>query len=285
MAQTPTTAPDFAALLEQATTEPGRISAAYSMFWNYSIGNQLAALFQCAARGIEPGPLACFNRWKELGRHVRKGEKAIELCMPITKKRTIERTDDAGHTTTEEAHFRRFIFRRNWFVLSQTDGQPFTAPEPPAWSKARALAALDIAEEPFAMMDGNCQGYAKARTVAVSPIAAHPYKTLFHELAHVLIGHTAEAEQRDDERTPRNIRELEAEATAMLVCAALQIPGVEDSRGYIQHWYGTGQPIPEASARKIFTTADAIIRAGREDTTRNAGSDSVQDLGEPDPTC
>ena len=93
----------------------------------------------------------------------------------------------------------------------------------------------------------------------------NPYKTTFHELAHVVIGHTAETELRDNNRTPRDIREVEAEATAMLVCAALDLPGIEDARGYIQHWYGTGQPIPEVSARRIFKAADQILRAGRDE--------------------
>jgi hypothetical protein len=49
----------------------------------------------------------------------------------------------------------------------------------------------------------------------------------------------------------------------MLVCAALGLEGLEDSRGYIQHWMGTGAEIPEDSARRIFKAADAILRAGR----------------------
>jgi antirestriction protein ArdC len=98
--------------------------------------------------------------------------------------------------------------------------------------------------------------------VAVSPIAALPFKTLFHELAHVVLGHTTEHEQTDGETTPRSLREVEAEATAMLVCAALQLPGIEYSRGYIQHWHQSGESIPERSAARIFKTADAILRAG-----------------------
>jgi len=163
--------------------------------------------------------------------------------------------------------FTRFIYRRNWFVLAQTEGADYTQHPPAGWDKARALPALNVAEIPFEHYDGNVQGYATGRTVAVSPVAAHPFKTLFHELAHVIIGHTAEAEMRDDERTPRNIREVEAEATAMLCCAALSLPGLDDSRGYIQHWYATGQPIPEASARRIFKAADQILRAGTASPT------------------
>jgi antirestriction protein ArdC len=278
-----TNTPSFTELLQQATTEPGTVSQAYSAFHGYSLGNQIHALLQCHARGIAVGPIASFNRWKELGRHVVKGQKAIELCMPVTCKRAIEQTDDAGHATTDEATFTRFIYRRNWFVLAQTDGQPYTPPAPAGWDRARALAALDITEEPFAMLDGNCQGYAHGRAIAVSAIAAHPFKTTFHELAHVIIGHTAEAEMRDDERTPRNVRELEAEATAMLCCAALDLPGVEESRGYIQNWYGTGQPVPETSARHIFKAADAILRAGREEPSAHGPTtDPVHHPGEPE---
>src|SRR5262245_59737703 len=94
-----TNTPSFATLLERAMTEPGQLHTAYFAFHGYSIGNQILALIQCADRGIEPGPIAPFNRWKALGRHVKRGEKAIELCMPVTSKRTIERLDDAGNVT------------------------------------------------------------------------------------------------------------------------------------------------------------------------------------------
>jgi antirestriction protein ArdC len=264
MAQTQTTAaaPDFAALLEQATTEPGRLSAAYTAFHNYSFGNMLLAMFQCEARGIALGPIATYQRWRALGRQVRKGEKAIELCQPVTCKRRDEATT-ADAPEQDAQTFTRFIYRRHWFTLAQTDGEPYAADAPGEWNRIRALAALDITEIPFEHIDGNSQGYARARQVAINPVAAAPFKTLFHELAHVIIGHTSESELTDDERTPRNIREVEAEATAMLCCAALQLPGIEESRAYIQHWYGAGQPIPEASARRIFKAADAILRAGR----------------------
>ena len=268
---TTTTAPDFAALLEQATTEPGKLSAAYTAFHGYSFGNMLLAAFQCEARGIPLGPIATYPRWKELGRHVRKGEKAIELCQPVTCKR---RQDDAAPADAPEQDgqtFTRFIYRRNWFTLAQTDGEPYTPEAPAAWDRARALAALDVEEIPFGHIDGNCQGYARQRQIAINPVAAAPLKTTFHELAHVLIGHTAEAEMRDDERTPRDIREVEAEATAMLCCAALQLPGIEESRAYIQFWFGTGQPVPEASARRIFKAADQILRAGRPAIVEEGG--------------
>lgn len=262
----------FVDLLASAVCEPGRISEAYTRFHNYSLGNQLLALFQCAARGIEPGPIATYPAWQALGRQVRKGEKAITLCQPVTIKRTVK--DD---TTGEESEVRipRFMFRPKWFVVSQTDGQPFEAPALPTWDKARAIAALDITEVPFTMIDGNCQGFAQQRSVAVSPIAEHPIRTLIHEIAHVALGHTLEHDMRDGSTiTTRDIREAEAEGTALLVCAALGLPGVEESRGYIQHWL-KGTAIPERSAQRIFKTADAILRAGRAEPVATGDTDAL----------
>jgi antirestriction protein ArdC len=255
--------PQWAEMLNKAVTEPGMISEAYSRFHNYSMGNQLLAMFQCAAREIPAGPLGTFMHWKENGRFVRKGEKAIMLCMPITGKRTATTKDESGNEQETEIGYTRFVFRNNWFVLSQTDGADYT-PEPvPGWDEAAALASLNISRVEFTALDGNAQGYAHHRQVAVSPVAAMPAKTLFHELAHVILGHTSEGSLNDGaEITPKDIRELEAEAVAMLCCASLGLPGVEFSRGYIQSWY-RGNTVPERSAQRIFTAADQILKAGR----------------------
>src|SRR4051794_5364982 len=80
-------APDWSALLVDAVDKSGVISAAYQRFHEYSVGNQLIALFTCLRRNIEPGPIHTFRGWLELGRHVKKGERAISLCMPVTVKR------------------------------------------------------------------------------------------------------------------------------------------------------------------------------------------------------
>jgi len=43
------------------------------------------------------------------------------------------------------------------------------------------------------MMNGNAQGYASpAKQIAINPVAALPHKTMFHELAHMVLGHTVE---------------------------------------------------------------------------------------------
>jgi antirestriction protein ArdC len=248
----------FADLLQSAVTEPGIISSAYRQFHSYSIGNQLLAWAQCLERGLQPGPLATYPRWKELGRYVRKGEKALTLCMPVTVKRKGEQKDSSEEVDV----FTRFVYRPNWFTLAQTDGQPLAEQPMPAWDRNQALATLDIREMPFDHLDGNCLGYARERSIAINPVNPLPHKTTFHELAHVLLGHTSEGNQTDSDLTPRNLRECEAEAVALLCCAALNLPGVEFSRGYIQAWWGQGNPIPERSAQRILKAADQILKAG-----------------------
>lgn len=256
----------FSELLNSAVAEPGTINAAYNAFHGYSIGNQLLAMFQCAARGIPIGPIATFPGWKDKGRFVRKGEKAIALCMPVTCKRRAEagQAAEPGAEPAEPGVYTRFVYRNNWFVMSQTDGEPYAPIALPDWTLDRALAALDVTMKEFDHVDGNVQGYASDRTIAISPIAALPHKTTFHELAHIVLGHTAEHGQLSDgERTPRSLREVEAEAVALVCCAALNLPGTDDARGYIQNWNHGSEPIPERSAQKIFKAADQILKAGR----------------------
>jgi antirestriction protein ArdC len=141
----------------------------------------------------------------------------------------------------------------------------------PGWDEARALAALDIRRATFAMPDGNIQGYALKREVAINPLADQPHSTLFHECAHILLGHTSEGTLNSDsaDRTPRNIRELEAESVALLCTESLGLPGAAESRAYIQSWF-KGSEVPERSAQRIFHAADTILKAGRT-TTNKAG--------------
>ena len=248
----------FADLLQSAVREPGILSRAYQQFHSYSLGNQLLAMVQCQERELEPGPMATYPKWQELGRQVRKGEKALTLCMPITIKRKDEPRDDDA----DVAVFTRFVYKSRWFVLSQTEGEPVAEPEIPRWDADRALEALGVEQIPFESTDGNCLGYARERAIAINPVNPLPHKTRFHELAHVLLGHSAEGVQADTEITPRNLRECEAESVALVCCAALELPGVAECRGYIQSWWGPGHQIPERSAQRVLKVADQILKAG-----------------------
>jgi hypothetical protein len=93
----------FRDLLKRAVSEPGTISAAYSAFHNYSIGNQLAALVQCSLRKIPVGPISTLKDWNAKGRFVKRGEKAIWLCMPITGKKNAK-VEATGEETPDHLH-------------------------------------------------------------------------------------------------------------------------------------------------------------------------------------
>ncbi len=169
----------FVRLLEAAVREPGKSHIAYSAFHGYSIGNQLLAMIQCAERGITPGPIGSFNKWKERGRHVQRGQRAIALWMPITVKRTIEQEG----ADPEQVAFTKFLLKRNWFTLSQTEGQHYT-PEPiPNWDRHLALQTLGIQEIPVDHLDGNVWGFARGKQIAISPISPMPTRTMLHEIA------------------------------------------------------------------------------------------------------
>jgi hypothetical protein len=104
-------------------------------------------------------------------------------------------------------------------------------------------------------MDGNCQGFACPHQVAVNPVAQLLAKTLFHEVAHVVLGHTTEGDFTDNVRTPRSLREVKVEVVALLYCESLNLDGAAYCCGYIQHWQ-KGDITPEQSAQKIFRAAD-----------------------------
>jgi antirestriction protein ArdC len=264
--------PKWSALLVEAVNKPGLIMEAYSAFTNYSLGNQILAITQCQLRRIQPGPINTFPGWQALGRNVKRGERALILCMPITRKRREETTEESK--TNEEHTYTSFVYKPKWFVASQTEGEDFMPPTLSEWDAKRALNALNIEQIPFIETNGNIQGYAKRRQIAINPVAQLPQKTLLHELAHVVLAHTTEADFTDTERTPRSLREVEAEAVALLCCEALGLEGAEFCRGYVQSWIratpgSKGDVIPEKSAQKILHAADQILRAGRTEANSN----------------
>jgi len=270
-------------LLRDAVSTPGKLLEAYTAFHNYSVGNSLLALFQCYERAITPGPLNTYKGWQQLGRQVRKGEKAIVLCMPLAyKKRVRQESSDQEESGTNKSaqgendvcdEITRFHFalRPYWFVLAQTDGETAFTPSIPGFDLATALSELRIQQVDFESTNGNAQGYAFERSIAINPLAQLPNKTTFHELGHIILGHTEEGQLVDSDLTPRNIREVEAESVALICCEALQLAGAEYARGYIQNWL-SGDGITDRSAQKIFSAASAILKAGRgEPASRESG--------------
>lgn len=182
--------------------------------------------------------------------------------MPLTIQMK-ERDEVTGEEVVTGKAFTRFALKRNWFSLDQTEGSDYEEPVAiPSWNAEQALERIGIEECRFELVNGNVQGYAFERSIAVSPIAALPHKTRFHELAHVVLGHTQKGGCFDTEKLSRHIEEVEAEATAYMLCALLGLPGLDEARGYIQSWLG-GQLLPDKSAQRIFGAAQTILAAGK----------------------
>jgi hypothetical protein len=204
--------------------------------------------------------------------------------MPVTRKVRDEESQD-NQTENHERTFTGFIYKPHWFVLSQTIGDEFVPTNLPEWNAEQALAALNIEQISFTHTDGNCQGYARRRQIAINPVAQLPHKTMFHEAAHVILGHTTESDYADTERTLKNLREVEAETVALLCCEALNLEGADYCRGYIQNWLyppvrHNEAGIPEKSAQKIFHAADQILRAGRLSANENPNEKRQDQMGQ-----
>jgi len=240
----------WAEMLMRAVAEPGMVSKAYGMFHNYSLGNRFLVLLQCLVNDVEPGPMSSYKGWQKLGRQVVKGQKAMVIWHPRQGKR-VEVDPNTGEEKMRSWTY--FILKNTAFVYSQTDGEEVEFPEI-GWDREKALEELGIEEAPFHHTDGNAQGYAFKNSVSINPVAENPAKTLFHEIAHVLLGHTRDdVKMVDSQGLTYADGEVEAESVAMLCVSALGLDGVEYSRGYIQNWVRAGGEHPEAVARKIFS--------------------------------
>lgn len=272
--------PDWAKLFESILTEPGRLGDYYNAFHNYSLGNQALAMDQMHERRIPISPIASFNAWKEKGRSVMKGQRAIALWMPVTiKGKPAEGEAPASAKETREEgkpDKRIFVMRNNWFAFAQTQPDPHSDVPceslPPApkfvWNKVLALETLGITERPFSHVNGNCQGLAwtQKQQIAINPMAGMPHKTVFHELAHCLLhaGKDDEDEVACASELSKDLKEAEAESTAFLCCAALGLPGLQEARGYVQSWLSSksSREAFQKSAGRVFRAADRILKAG-----------------------
>ncbi len=258
---------DWNSLLQEALSAPGHISEAYSMFHRYSIVNRLWVIKQLKIRKLPLSPIASFNRWKELGRKVRKGEKALSMFVPCTNKVIESESNDLKYIITG------FMVRNKWFSLIQTEGEEYVSDVLAGkWDYQLALNTLGIREEPFSDIDGNCGGYAKTSesVIAINPLVPQPWKIRFHEMAHCLL-HKDDEFLSDSYQLDYSMEEVEAECVAYLCCASLNLPGIEESRGYIQLWmdHSIYSELTKKNIQRIFSAADRILSSGNAEKLKD----------------
>lgn len=228
-----------------------------SHFYNYSFKNQMLISEQCphATR------VAGYQRWKEMGRNVVKGQKAIYILAPMMTRKATEGTEGAVPAEPIQAGGRVMGFRAaTVFDLSQTEGTPLAdAPEHNATEGGEELLPqLETAIRSFGItlsyeaIPGRAEGYSKGGHIAVEVSQPIPAKcgTLAHELAHELLHWNGQ------EKGTKRQRELEAEATAYVILNHFKMHS--GSRFYLNGYGVTGEML-KASMQIIAATSRRII--------------------------
>lgn len=260
---------DMVKLMGEALNAPGHLSSVYTLFYDYSFGNQIWLWSQGVSEPCGP-----YRFWlNKLGRQVRKGEKANTVLHPVF---VTKRDKETGAPVLDAQGRKQMILvkfspKATVFGYSQTDGPEIEFPVLPDWDLKMALKALDIKKVAFKSTDGNTQGYSVERTYAINPVVGQPMKTTFHELAHIVLGHTTK-DALKEYHDHRGIKEFQAESVAYLLSNELQLEDwdASASRGYIQHWLaGINEEVDvtDAHIRQVFAAVNKILVAGRPPRT------------------
>ncbi len=231
-----------------------------SKFHNYSFNNQLMIFLQRP----DATHVAGFNRWKSLGRFVKKGEKGIAIFAPCKYKTKIE-TDNGDEKTMQQIRGFRVV---HVFDISQTDGESLEdldavrpklldgdAPEG-VW-EVLVSQANDAGFEVIRTQEGSENGYCDflGKKIAVRPdvAPAQAVKTLIHELAHALL---------HSEIRPKTaaIAEVEVESVVFIVCDTLGLDTSNYSFAYIARWAEGSAELVKETAERSIGCAKAILK-------------------------
>lgn len=248
-----------------------------SRFHQYSMGNQLLIQAQRPGATLVAG----FSRWKELGRHVNKGERQIAILAPRTIHCAIE--DANGKPVIGEdgkpvkASKVLGFTTAGVFDVSQTDGQALPTPhaeiseEPPAGFRDDLEAAVrssgyEVEYSDSITTDGATNPTTKKVTIASRLSPALQAATLAHELGHIRAGHLDRtAEYHTGHGGQRGQMEIEAESIAYAVCRANGMSRrLGDASGtYISGWAkAAGKAAVRESAQKVSSVVKEILGAG-----------------------
>jgi IrrE N-terminal-like domain len=193
-----------------------------------------------------------------------RGSRAKEVIVPVLVNEPAPEDEPIKEKGERVARLIGFKVVSAVFGLSDTIG-PEIPPRPtPGWVLTTALGKLGVHERPFDQPNGNLQGYSIGTEFAINPVAINRAKTVFHELGHIVLGHTLPT-RHQQYATHRGLMEFQAEAVAYL--AMNELGQLDDhtadiSRGCIQHWLQDEKP-PERAIQHVFRATDAILGAGR----------------------
>ena len=259
-----------------------------SRFHRYSLNNVMLIHAQKPDATLVAG----FNKWKNsFGRHVRKGEKGIQILAPTPYKIKQEEQkldpdtklpmlDDEGKPITEEKEVTIPMFKVvSVFDVSQTDGRPLPQISSTLTGDVaeyevflEALHRTSPVPISFQAMEPGMDGYFAPKKQKIflreGMSQVQTICAAVHEIAHSKL-HDYEhmTELADDGETilvpgekSRNTEEVEAESVSYAVCQYFGIETAKNSFGYIAAW-SQGKELKElrASLETINKTSSELI--------------------------
>lgn len=224
----------------------------------YSLNNQIYILMQMP----EARTVAGMKKWNVLGRHVKPGSHSLKIFTPIIKAKEVELKDKDGNPLlnpdgTKKTQKKQVLtgFEQGYvFDISQTDGKPLEVfrfdEKKVVSSKNTILQGLhDVAEKngytiSYATKEelgegcyGLCDHAAKQIKILENMFDLQEISTTVHECGHML-AHSAYRKDFDG-LTPmekREIKEVEAESIACVVCSYLGLDTENFNFSYITGW-------------------------------------------------
>ena len=227
-----------------------------SKFHNYSFNNTLLITMQKPEATLVAG----YQAWqKKFNRHVKRGEKGIQIIAPtpVREKQEIEKIDpdtqepiigEDGQPETEVVEMIIPRFRvATVFDVSQTEGEPIAELEVPELTGSVQFydtfmqALQSISPVPIRMMnvEGDAKGYyhQTEKYIAIKEDMSNvqTMKTGVHEVSHALL-HDREVMDAEGVLKDQTTKEVEAESIAYIVCNHFDLDTSEYSFTYIASW-------------------------------------------------
>lgn len=253
-------------------------------FHSYSFRNNLLILIQNPKASMVAGRGAWLAKHK---RTIKENDfyKAQWILAPAFKKVQVQIIERDAHgkpiVDEETGKFKKVFTERDKLMffatvpvydVAQTEGpdldiglnsSKFKGAEFKVNTMAKCFPKYDI-QIVEARTDGKALHDSNKIQVAKRKNKAQEVASLFHEIAHHELGHTdtKKRQARFKDIKPREVKqivELEAQATAYLVCACVGIDELEGSADYIADWKGNAESIGR-SAEKVMSTADRMLK-------------------------
>ena len=221
-----------------------------SKFWRYSYHNQLLIVHQMPRATRVAG----FRKWREMGRWVRKGSKAIRILAPRFRKMLVYDEETKGFIEKEEVVY---FVPVPVFDLSQTEGQPLPEVQISVegdnyrsfLDNLLAFCESKKIKVNFRNLGINgLYGYSKGGQIAITNTESinTQVNTMIHEVAHEIL--------HRGKTLPKQETEIQAEGVAYVVTRHF---GMENkSFNYLALY--------DADYKKIMENLKAISRAAKE---------------------